>query len=76
SWANRDQQQQQAVAAQQDIAGYWPTGSSAINTELFYRFQLTPWFQLQPSLQYWHNPGAISDTPDAWVMGVKTTVTF
>lgn len=76
SWANRDQQQQQAVAAQQNIAGDWPMGSSAINTELFYRFQLTPWFQLQPSLQYWHNPGAVSDTPDAWVMGVKTTVTF
>ncbi|WP_241607651.1 carbohydrate porin [Rosenbergiella australiborealis] len=75
-WANKDQLQMQEIAGGQSSLDYWPTGSSAINTELFYRLQVTPWFQLQPSVQYWHNPGAISETDDAWVLGLKTVVTF
>lgn len=75
-WANKDQQQKQTITDLYGETGYWPIGSSAINAELFYRLQVTPWFQLQPSVQYWHNPGAISETPDAWVMGLKTSVTF
>lgn len=75
-WANKDQQQKQAMANDQGLEGYWPTGNHAANFELYYRLQVTPWMQLQPDIQYWHNPGGISETRDAWVMGLKTTVTF
>nr|MBA2813970.1 carbohydrate porin [Candidatus Pantoea persica] len=30
----------------------------------------------QPDLQYWYRPGGLKTTQDAWVTGLKTTVTF
>ncbi|WVD69901.1 carbohydrate porin [Orbus wheelerorum] len=55
---------------------YSPVATNALNAELYYRFKLASWFELQPDLQYWHNPGGIKRTSDAFVLGLKTTITF
>jgi len=51
--------------------------------EATYRLRLTPWFKLQPDLQYVINPGAGIPTPrsplplkNALVAGVRVTVNF
>lgn len=35
-----------------------PVPGHSVTAELYYRFNVTPWLQLQPGLQYWHHPGA------------------
>ncbi|MGH7041658.1 MAG: carbohydrate porin [Acetobacteraceae bacterium] len=52
--------------------------------EATYQFQVAPWWQVQPDIQYVINPGGgIPDPNDAnrrlrneLVIGVRTTVTF
>ena len=60
------------------------------NTETFveatYMYQFKPWWQLQGSLQYTLHPGGgavdpndVTQTraiPDAWVLGLRTSITF
>lgn len=55
---------------------YYPIPGHSVTAELYYRVEVTPWLQLQPGLQYWHHPGGVSDTQDAWVTALKTVVTF
>jgi porin len=47
----------------------------SLNGELYYRFRPVSWLELQPGLQYWHRPGGVAQTQDAWVEW-KTVVTF
>jgi porin len=44
-------------------------------TEVFYSFAPIPSIQLRPNLQYIHNPGG-TDLDDAFVIGLKTVVSF
>lgn len=44
--------------------------------ELYYNAQLTPWFQLGPSLQYIANPGGSNTTKDVVVLGLRAHITF
>jgi porin len=44
--------------------------------ELTYQAQLTPWFELQPDIQYFIQPGASSATPNALVLGLSATINF
>lgn len=49
--------------------------------ELNYKLQLAAWWTLQASLQYVFHPGARAGTssqaiPDAWVLGLQTTLRF
>ncbi|WP_158781554.1 carbohydrate porin [Pantoea sp. BAV 3049] len=55
---------------------YQPLAGHSVNAELYYRIHATSWLQLQPGLQYWHRPGGVKETQDAWVTGLKTVVTF
>lgn len=41
-----------------------------------YQVNLTPWWQLQPDVQYIFSAGAHSNSPDALVVGLRSTVTF
>lgn len=63
------------VASLPTVAGY-PNISSSVNAELYYRFTITPWLQVQPDIQYWHNPAGDRNTADGWVAGLKTVVVF
>lgn len=54
------------------------TGSRSDETafELTYHTQLNNWFSLQPSLHYIANPQGMPGTPDALVLGLRTTISF
>ncbi|MCL2894810.1 carbohydrate porin [Brenneria tiliae] len=55
---------------------YSPVPGYSTNAELYYRFRPIPWLELQPGLQYWHHPGGLKETQNAWVLGLKTVVAF
>ena len=55
---------------------YQPVAGHSLNGELYYRFRPVSWLELQPGLQYWHRPGGVAQTQDAWVVEWKTVVTF
>lgn len=55
---------------------YHPVPGHSVTAELYYRFNVTPWLQLQPGVQYWHHPAGVNETQDAWVTALKTVVTF
>lgn len=55
---------------------YSPVPGHSVTAELYYRFRVTSWLELQPDLQYWHSPAGVSQTQDAWVTGLKTVITF
>lgn len=57
-------------------AFYHPIPGHAVNAELYYRFRPVSWLELQPGIQYWHRPGGLRETQDAWVGEFKTSVTF
>lgn len=42
--------------------------------ELSYVWQVTPWLQLQPDIQYVLKPGATGDIPDALVLGAQIAI--
>lgn len=44
--------------------------------EATYECQLTPWFSVQPDLQFVINPGGTSDLRNALVVGGRATITF
>jgi len=46
------------------------TADFEVNYELFYRFQVTPWFAVKPDLQYVVNPGG-QGTPDALLFTLR-----
>jgi porin len=71
-------------AATYNPAVYTPKRGDEIAIEATYQYQATPWWQLQPDLQYVINPGAGLADPDAptrrigneWVVGMRTNITF
>ncbi|WEF29576.1 carbohydrate porin [Klebsiella aerogenes] len=74
----RNQQYMNTLSGAQDYAdpAYQPVAGHSINGELYYRFRPVSWLELQPGLQYWHRPGGVAQTQDAWVIEWKTVVTF
>ena len=78
-----------ATALDRDIAAAAPGTYNAVRTsetyvELTYQYQVHPWWQLQPDLQYIFNPGGgITDASDPTrkvgselVLGLRTNVLF
>ncbi|BDH47492.1 porin [Salmonella enterica subsp. enterica serovar Choleraesuis] len=59
-----------------DSPVYHPVPGHSLNGEFYYRFRPLKWLELQPGIQYWHHPGGIARTQDAWVTELKTVVTF
>ncbi|ROP62800.1 porin [Enterobacter sp. BIGb0383] len=55
---------------------YRPVPGHSVNAELYYRLRPASWLEVQPAVQYWHRPGGLAETQDAWVMALKTVVTF
>ena len=61
-----------------------PVRSSETFVEVTYQFQITPWWQLQPDIQYIVSPGGGIGNPaapgtrigDELVLGVRTNITF
>lgn len=55
---------------------YSPVPGHSVNAELYYRFRPASWLDLQPGIQFWHRPGGLSETQDAWIGELKVSVTF
>jgi porin len=61
-----------------------PIQGSETLVELTYQYQFTPWWQLQPDLQYVFNPGGGIANPsnpservgDEFILGMRTNITF
>jgi porin len=53
-----------------------PEFTSETVLEASYRFWIKPWWNIQPDLQYIFTPGGSEGARDAFVLGVRTTVTF
>jgi porin len=78
-----------AVALDQDTAAanpstYQPIRSGETFIEATYQYQVTPWWQVQPDLQYVFNPGAGAANPNNGaerigneaVIGIRTNIQF
>lgn len=61
---------------QYDDPLYQPVQGHAVNIDLYYRFRPVSWLDIQPDIQYWINPGAVSETKNAFVVGLKTAIRF
>ena len=77
----------QAAALDRDTAaqgGFTPIRSSELYLEATYQYQVFPWWQLQPDIQYIFHPGAGVANPtnptqpvkDELVLGLRTNVLF
>lgn len=53
-----------------------PTDDAEWGVELTYRKKITPWFALQPDIQYVVNPGTSPDVDNAWVFGLRSEIVF
>jgi porin len=79
----------QANALDRDAALYLPASYSVLRTsetfvEATYQYQMRPWWQVQPDLQYVFNPGGGIVDPnnptrrvgDEFVLGLRTNILF
>jgi len=73
---NQRYMNQLSGAADYNDPAWQPVAGHSLNGELYYRFRPVSWLELQPGLQYWHRPGGVAQTQDAWVVEWKTVVTF
>ncbi len=70
------------AVAQPDV--YTPVRTSETFVELTYQYQVHPWWQLQPDLQYVFNPGGGLADPvspqrkigSEFVLGLRTNILF
>lgn len=84
SWLDMSKYQARAKQLENDLNGaddytdanYTPVPGHSIQLDLYYRFRPVSWLDIQPDIQYWIRPGAIKETQDAVVLGVKTSVRF
>ncbi|HIE9814370.1 TPA: carbohydrate porin [Klebsiella pneumoniae] len=74
----RKQQHRNQVSGISDVTSpLWaPVPGHSVNLAMYYNIQATPWLSIQPEIQYWHHPGAVASTQDAWVGAFKTQITF
>jgi len=63
---------------------YYPVRTNETFVEMTYQYQVTPWWQLQPDVQYVFNPGAGVPNPNSpgsrvkneLVLGLRTNILF
>jgi porin len=53
-----------------------PLSTAETVIEATYRFQLAPWWQLQPDFQYIITPSGVEGSHNATVLGLRTVVNF
>lgn len=63
-------------AAYGQVSASIPGQTYELIFELNHNFQVTPWFNVQPDIQYILRPGGTGDIPDAVVMGWQMQVNF
>ena len=63
-------------AFNQTVNGAPNTMTAETVIEATYKFQLTPWWSLQPDFQFIFSPSGVDGSRDATVLGVRTSVVF
>ncbi len=63
------------LAATQRLLGQLPQDAETL-FELNYSMRLTNWFVFEPNVQYILTPGGTGAIPNAFVLGLQTTLTF
>ncbi|MET0620824.1 MAG: carbohydrate porin [Thermoanaerobaculia bacterium] len=63
------------LAATQRLQGQLPQDAETL-FELNYSMRLTNWFVFEPNVQYILTPGGTGAIPNAFVLGLQTTLTF
>ena len=53
-----------------------PASTYEIPIEFTYQVHVTPWFNVQPDLQYIINPSGVVGSHDALVLGLRTSINF
>jgi len=53
-----------------------PATGSETAIEATYRTRVAPWLTLQPSVQYIRNPSADPSIEDAWLLGLRSEISF
>ena len=76
--ATISQQQSQYAVSGNTLPG--ATGMTGLSFEMVleatYQAQITPWLSIQPDLQYIIHPGAAQNLSNAFVIGLRASVTF
>ena len=77
-WANVSDDMRRQQRADRDING---TAIPAISDheiaiEATYYADINPWWSIQPSVQYIIHPGGSSELPNAFVIGLRSSLTF
>ncbi|NWA28543.1 carbohydrate porin [Pseudomonas gingeri] len=76
-WARSNREQNTALQAEDfDNPLHLPVNSYEVDSEVFYRFNLAPWLYVQPGIQYWHQPGGVSQTDDVVIAELRTGILF
>jgi porin len=69
-----------AVAFDRDVANFttpgYPIRSSEVFLELTYQYQVVPWWQLQPDIQYIFSPGAGAPNPNNTTQALGNELVF
>jgi len=55
---------------------FQPLQYTEYDMELHYGFQISDWLTLRPNLQYVWRPGGVKEVDDAFVIGLKLTMTL
>ncbi|MVT05944.1 carbohydrate porin [Enterobacter sp. 10-1] len=74
----QSQYQQNVISGINDYhnSRYKPVPDHSIDVEMYYRYLPVSWLELQPGIQFWHRPGGLNKTDDAWISSFKTMVYF
>jgi porin len=62
-------------ANRRDLTSHHPPDYEA-TIELVYRYQVAPWFSIQPHVQYVLHPGGTTAREDTLIVGVRTNIAF
>ena len=77
-WANVSDDMRRQQRADRDINGSPVPAISdhEIAVEMTYYADITPWWSIQPDIQYIIHPGGSSELPNAFVIGLRSSLTF
>ena len=66
----------QQYANSQILQGYPGLTSSETVIEATYRFHIANWASIQPDVQYFINPSGVRGSQNAFVSGVRSSISF
>ena len=77
-WANVSDDMRRQQRADRDIndSPVPAISDHEIAVEMTYYADITPWWSIQPDIQYIIHPGGSSELPNAFMIGLRSSLTF